>query len=99
MGEKTIRGRRRFQFEKEEERDTLEKARNYFDSTALLLNLGCGYEYRNGGSAFFVIKNGVDGGSIRTIPLETWKRIQGYASRFDRGERYDPETFKPITDI
>lgn len=95
MGLKTIKGEERFVFETEEERSILDKARNYFQSSKLLLH-ECGYKTSTRSSAgiFGKIRNGKESdGRIRAISVESFKKIQDYASRFDEGERYDSNIF------
>jgi len=100
MGIKTIQKKERFVFETKEERDVLEKARNYFQSSRLLLNNGLGYNVSGskGSSYFYKIKKGASRPRrVCSISTENWKRVQEYASRFDKGERYSAETFvRPV---
>jgi len=96
MGIKLIKGKERLIFETEEEREVLEKARNYFGEASTLLNKGLDYKFstKSAPSHFCKIKNGKSSnGSIVSISIENWRRTKEYASRLDREERYDPETF------
>ena len=99
MGIKLIgRGktRKRFVFETEDERDILEDARNYFQSSTLLFNEGLGYNFLRGGanSLFYYIKRGRQSNrGIASVSIENWRRTKVYAYRKRRGENYDPETF------
>jgi len=93
-------GKERFVFETDDERDTLEDARNYFQSAHLFFNRGLSYNTssKTSSGSFNKIKKGKDSrGKIKTISLEDWERIQYYAVLYYNGERYNPETFaRPV---
>lgn len=91
MGLKIKQGKTRFVFETEDEREILEEARNYFGSRRLLLNEGLGYHCEESAPTYFHrIKSGKDRRGYRTsISVENWEKIQEYASRFRKGERYE----------
>ena len=95
MGIRLIRNEQRFAIETEEERMILENARNYFGTSRLLLTKGC--DYRLSPKAcpgfFSKVKNENSNQKISRISVDNWKRIEEYASRFNKNERYDPETF------
>jgi hypothetical protein len=98
MGIKLVRSRKRFIVETGKEEEILENARTYFGEASTLLNVGLGYKIskRNASSFFNKIKRGKNldmGVSLSSISIRDWKRTKEYASRADRGERYDPETF------
>ena len=103
MGIKLIKegrnkGKKRFIFETDDERKILEDARNYFGESSALLIIGWGRKLTSKRSAcprFYAIRKGKHPkGSGASISIEEWKRTQEYASRYNREERYDPETFE-----
>jgi len=92
MGKKVIKSKELFVFETEEEErnkvDKMDKAREYFGSARLFLNEGLGYKFSKVGAApFRALKK------VKSISFERWRNIEVYASRYENGERYDPETF------
>ena len=95
MGISLVGNKQRFVIETEEEREVLENARDYFGSSRLLLNEGCDYRFSTKTCPGFFnrIKNETPKQRIPRISVENWKRIEEYASRFNKKERYDPETF------
>ncbi len=97
MGVKLIHCRERFVFETNDEKETLEKARNYFGESSTLLNKGLDYKIstKSAGSRFSRLKRGKNKktGRVSSISIENWRRAQEYALRYDKKERYEPETF------
>ena len=95
-----IQNRERFIFQTKRERKLLEQARDYFHSARLLLTEGLGYTVRVNPAHYYQIKNGKsttsrkDGNKgVSSISIENFRRIEEYASRHERGEEYDSETF------
>lgn len=93
MEEGKYRGKERFVVETEDERKTLEDARNFFGDARTLYNKGLEKidSKKGANSRFIFMRRGkYQTGYPATMPVEDWEKIEDFASRYRKGEIGDP---------